>query len=71
MARRLASGAGTTLRVNAARLWHTLEGYARYGATPGGGVDRPIFSPADVQVRQALLRAILALDATPAGALPV
>jgi N-carbamoyl-L-amino-acid hydrolase len=40
------------LRVDAARLWRTLEEYARYGATAAGGVSRPVFSPPDLELRR-------------------
>lgn len=40
------------LRVEAARLWSTLEEYARYGATAAGGVSRPVFSPPDLAIRR-------------------
>lgn len=41
--------------VVAARLWDTLEQYARFGAVPGGGVTRPIFSLAEQQARRQLM----------------
>ena len=40
------------LRVDASRLWSTLEEYAHYGATAAGGVSRPVFSPPDLAIRR-------------------
>ncbi len=40
------------LRVEATRLWSTLEEYARYGATAEEGVSRPVFSPPDLAIRR-------------------
>jgi len=40
------------LHVDAARLWSTLEEYARYGATAAGGVSRSVFSLPDLAIRQ-------------------
>lgn len=41
--------------ISSSRLWATLEQYARFGATPDGGVTRPIFSPADAAARAQLV----------------
>lgn len=41
--------------ISASRLWATLEHYAQFGATPDGGVTRPIFSPADASARAQLV----------------
>lgn len=41
--------------ISASRLWATLEHYAQFGATPDGGVTRPIFSPADAAARAQLV----------------
>ncbi len=40
--------------VAATRLWETLERYAAFGAVPGGGVTRPIFSAAEQAARRRL-----------------
>jgi len=48
------SRADRGLRVDAARLWSTLDEYARYGATAAGGVSRPVFSPPDLAIRRRL-----------------
>lgn len=42
------------LQVNAARLWQTLETFAAFGATPGGGVTRLALSAEDKKGRDAL-----------------
>ncbi|PWC18524.1 Zn-dependent hydrolase [Brenneria corticis] len=44
----------STLRINAQRLWHTLETMARYGATANGGVTRLSLSEEDKQARNQL-----------------
>src|SRR5579875_3899034 len=49
--RRMQADDDRDVRVDPARLWRTLEDYSRYGATGDGGVDRPVFSPADMQTR--------------------
>lgn len=45
-----------SLRVNGARLRHSLEEMARIGATPRGGVSRPALSDADRQGRDLFAR---------------
>ena len=47
--------------ITASRLWATLQQYAQFGATPEGGVTRPIFSPADVMARRQLVEDCQAL----------
>ncbi len=42
-------------RVDGARLWESLQQYARIGATPDGGVTRPIFSTAEREARALLI----------------
>lgn len=54
-----------SLQVSRARLWDALEEYARFGATPDGGVTRPIFSPAEQQARAQLLVDCTALGLSP------
>lgn len=49
------------LQVSRERLWASLQDYARFGATPEGGVTRPIFSAADQQARQRLVEDCRAL----------
>lgn len=48
------AGHAPALRIDAARLWQSLEDYARYGGSEDGGVDRPVFSAADSAARNRL-----------------
>ncbi len=41
-------------RVDGARLWESLQQYGQIGATPDGGVTRPIFSAAEREARARL-----------------
>lgn len=42
-------------RVDGARLWESLQQYGQIGATPDGGVTRPIFSVAEREARALLI----------------
>ena len=50
------------LRVNGARLQHTLEAMARIGATPAGGVQRLALSDEDKQARDLLVSWLEEID---------
>lgn len=51
----MAGGSAQSPAVVATRLWESIEQYARIGAVPGGGVTRPIFSPAEQEARRRLM----------------
>jgi len=44
----------TAVRIDASRLWQTLQTFATFGATPGGGVTRLALSEEDKQGRDTL-----------------
>jgi N-carbamoyl-L-amino-acid hydrolase len=52
----------TKLRVNGARLQHTLEEMAKIGATPAGGVQRLALSDEDKQARDLLVSWLREID---------
>ncbi len=52
------------LKIDAERLWATLEETARFGATPKGGIRRLTLSPEDRRVRDWFIREAEALGCT-------
>ena len=58
------SAAHDELRVNGARLRHSLEAMAEIGATPGGGMYRLTLSDDDRRARDLLVAWLAGLDST-------
>ena len=51
--------------VDGERLWRRLMEFARFGATPDGGVDRPALSDAEIQARAQLICWARSIGLTP------